>query len=73
MSRPIDTSRDILIFGDWEECALKVLSAFRITEKKGEEILGQVLCAVKKWGNYATELGISKGEQDRKSGAFRLA
>jgi len=51
--------------------AMKVHEYFRLTEKRALEIKDEVKEAIKNWRRFATELGISKSEQDLKKIAFK--
>lgn len=61
-----DNSQDL-------DLALSVAEYFRLTSKNANRIVGEVISAVRQWRNEATSLGISKGEQERMSHAFRVA
>lgn len=52
------------------DLALSVINYFRITTKRATEIIAQVVRAVNNWQTVATDLGLSKKEQDRMASAF---
>jgi serine/threonine-protein kinase HipA len=51
--------------------ALDVFEFFRLSEKRANEILNEVLNAVSKWKIVATKYGISRVEQEIKAMAFK--
>jgi serine/threonine-protein kinase HipA len=51
--------------------ALDVFEFFRLSEKRANEILNEVLNAVSKWKIVATKYGISRVEQEIKGMAFK--
>lgn len=53
--------------------ALSVSEYFRLKKPKAKNIIEEVTTAVKEWRALATQVGITKGEQDRMSRAFRGA
>lgn len=53
--------------------ALDVAEYFRVTPVKANEIINEVVKAVKQWRQEAKTLGISNAEQDRMARAFRIA
>ena len=61
-----DNSQDL-------ELAKEVAKQFRVNKKRADEIILQVVSGIKKWRKFATELSISKSEQERMSQAFRAA
>lgn len=52
--------------------AIDVCSFFRLSKKRANEILDEVLNAVSKWKIVATKYGISRVEQEIKSMAFKV-
>jgi serine/threonine-protein kinase HipA len=52
------------------ELALSVAEYFRVDEQKGKVIIDQVKSSVSNWRSVASEIGISRAEQDRMSKAF---
>lgn len=52
--------------------AMDVSEFFRLTEKRANEIMEQVLNAVSKWKYIANKYGISRVEQELKSLAFKV-
>lgn len=55
------------------DLARNVAKQFRIKPKRAEEIIKEVVAAVKNWRKTAAILKISRAEQDRMSAAFRVA
>ena len=53
--------------------AMDVAEFFRLTEKRANEIIDEVLNAVGNWQDIANKYGISRVEQELKSSAFRTA
>ena len=53
--------------------AMDVSEFFRLTEKRANEIINEVLNAVGNWQDIANKYGISRVEQELKSLAFRTA
>jgi len=53
--------------------AMDVSDFFRLTEKRANEIIDEVLNAVGNWQDIATKYGMSRVEQELKSLAFRTA
>ena len=51
--------------------AMDVSEFFRLTEKRANEIIDEVLNAVSNWKDIANKYGISRVEQDLKSLAFK--
>jgi serine/threonine-protein kinase HipA len=58
-----------------QELALvrEVAEMFRIKTARAEEVIAEVVSAVKKWRTEARKLGISREEQERMAGAFQVA
>lgn len=54
------------------DLALEVSEFFRLTEKRAKEIIEEVKHAIRNWKQIADKYGISKGEQELKSNAFRI-
>ncbi|HWY38927.1 MAG TPA: HipA domain-containing protein, partial [Bacteroidia bacterium] len=52
------------------DLALNVAEYFRVDEKKAKTIMNKIQKAVSNWSEAARNIGISKIEQDRLSGAF---
>ncbi|WP_273397627.1 type II toxin-antitoxin system HipA family toxin [Actinobacillus porcinus] len=52
--------------------AFDVANFFQLTPKQANEIYQNVIESVKHWQTVATEIGISRAEQERMRGAFRL-
>lgn len=52
--------------------AFEVANFFQLTPKQTNEIYQDVIESVKHWQTIATEIGISRAEQERMKGAFRL-
>lgn len=52
--------------------AFDVANFFQLTPKQANEIYQDVIESVKHWQTVATEIGISRAEQERMRGAFRL-
>lgn len=50
-----------------------VAPVFRIKPQRAEEIIERVVKSVQKWSKAAEEYGISKGDRELMSGAFRVA
>jgi serine/threonine-protein kinase HipA len=61
-----DNSQDL-------ELALSVIEYFRLKKTRAQEILAEVAGVAKTWRAVASAEGISAGEQDRMSPAFRVA
>lgn len=55
------------------ELVMKVAVDFRVKSAKADEILAEVIRAVRGWRNVATAHKISRSEQDRMKRAFRIA
>lgn len=55
------------------ELALEVAAYFRIKEKKARKIIEKVTQVVSNWRDFATDLGISRSEQEAMAPAFSLA
>ena len=55
------------------ELAMDVSKHFRLTNRKANEIINDVLTSVKNWKPIASKLKISKSEQEQVSHAFRLS
>ncbi len=52
--------------------AFDVASFFQLTPKQASKIYQEVIESVQHWQTVATEIGISRAEQERMQGAFRL-
>lgn len=52
--------------------ALEVAEYFRLSKKRANEILEEVLQAVRQWRDIANKYGLSRAEQELKSLAFRV-
>ncbi|QOF68483.1 type II toxin-antitoxin system HipA family toxin [Actinobacillus sp. GY-402] len=52
--------------------AFEVANFLQLTPKQANEIYQDVIESVKHWQTIATEIGISRAEQERMKGAFRL-
>lgn len=61
-----DNSQDIRL-------AKEVAEYFRIKTKKADEIIKEIIKAVRTWRREAKKLGISEKEQDRMANAFHVA
>ena len=55
------------------DLAIDVCEFFRLSNERAIEIMNEVKASVKNWKKIATKYGISRGEQELKSLAFRLA
>lgn len=55
------------------ELAMEVSTFFRLSKKRASEIIDEVKVAVRNWKKVATKYGLSKGEQELKSIAFKIA
>ncbi len=55
------------------DLAINVCEFFRLSNERAIEIVNEVKASVKNWKKIATKYGISRGEQELKSLAFRLA
>lgn len=55
------------------ELAREVAKLFRLTKARAEEVIAEVVSAVKRWPLEAKRLGISRGEQERMAPAFQVA
>ncbi len=61
-----DNSQDL-------DLARSVAKQFRLSKKKADTIIIEVVSGVKKWKKVATDLKIPRAEQDRIAPAFRMA
>ncbi|MGH7283869.1 MAG: type II toxin-antitoxin system HipA family toxin [Polyangiaceae bacterium] len=61
-----DNSQDLELVRD-------VAKHFRVKPKRSEEIIGEVVTAVRTWRSEAKKTKLSRAEQDRMASAFRLA
>ena len=52
------------------ELAKKVAGYFRISEKKADKIIAEVVSVVNEWQKYADKYGVSKAEQEKMKTAF---
>lgn len=52
------------------ELALEVISYFRISQKRANEIINEVMTSVGHWREKAEAIGISRAEQERMKPAF---
>jgi serine/threonine-protein kinase HipA len=55
------------------DLAIEVCEFFRLSNVRAIEIINEVKFSVKNWRRVATKYGISRGEQELKSLAFRIA
>jgi len=55
------------------DLAREVSSLFRINKNHAEEIIKEVVSAVKIWREEATKMGIERSEQEQMQSAFRAA
>jgi serine/threonine-protein kinase HipA len=53
--------------------AREIAEYFRINPDRANEIISEVIDAVKNWRQVASAMGLSKSEQDRMARAFRMA
>ncbi len=53
--------------------AREAAELYRITKLRREAIISEVAAAVRRWRQAARKYGLSRAEQDRMAGAFRLA
>lgn len=61
----VDNAQDINL-------VLEVASTFRVKMERANEIVAEVISAVREWENIAQHLGLSRSEIDRMSYAFRI-
>jgi serine/threonine-protein kinase HipA len=52
------------------ELAFEVISYFRISQKRANEIINEVMTSVGNWREKAEAIGISRAEQERMKPAF---
>ncbi len=64
----IDMDNNALDF----ELAKSVGIYFQLTHQQMDSILAEVIASVQKWKKTATEIGISRAEQERMTAAFRI-
>lgn len=55
------------------ELARDVAKLFRVTKARADEVISEVVAAVKRWPAEAKKLGISRSEQERMAPAFQVA
>lgn len=60
-----DNSQDL-------DLARTVAEFFRVSRKRSDEIIGEVLAAVRAWREAAATVGLPRGDQERMARAFRL-
>lgn len=61
-----DNAQDLSLVRD-------VADHFRIKPKRADEVIGEVVSAVRSWRTEAGTAGLGKAAQDRMARAFRLA
>lgn len=54
------------------ELALSVAPVFRVKRSRSEQIVAEVIAAVKDWRSVATSHGLARAAQDRMRRAFRV-